>query len=133
MIELTTCYSKYKEEFGDHDEAIDIFLSAADRKGLISPLQKHCADCISSEVNTALATGRRMDSSGLDVVSSMTPDIGAANEPVSQKEMYGLQRTELPYVVLACVNQHVRPIVSLRVQGLGQTIAATLKESLAAF
>lgn len=127
LIQLTTWYSKYKDEVGKQDEAIDSFLNDEDRQRLVLALQRHCADRISAQVKAALATDRRMEGPLTDMTSP----------PKSRFEKrgaeHGLRRTDLPDVVLGCVTEHVKRMLSLKVHGLDRKIAQTVAECLTNF
>lgn len=127
LIQLTTWYSKYKDEAGDQDESIDSFLGEADRKRLILALQRHCANRITAQVKASLATDRKME-------GALTGMASSAFSRISEKgRERGLRRTDLPDIVLGCVNEHVKRMLSLKVQGLDQAIAQTVAECLSNF
>lgn len=129
VILLTTWYSKYKLEVGDQDVAIDSFLSDADRARLICALQKHCRDRIYVQVETALETDRKMDLS-IPEESSSAADLTFTR---GGRDRVNVRRSDLPDVVLGCVNEHVRRMLSLNVQGLDQAIAQTVADCLSSF
>lgn len=129
VIQLTTWYGKYKQDVGDQDESIDSFLSDVDRQRLIAALQKHCANSVDTQINSALSTEWKGRSGG-------TQNVNKKEEPrqtrYSQRKQ-GLRRNDLPDVILSFVIEHVKRMLSLKVQGLDYAIARTIAERMAAF
>lgn len=128
LISLTTWYCQYQEEVGDQQEAIDSFLSDGDRKRLISALQKHCAARVSAKILSAVAA----DQNPADEVITETQrhDIGSLNLGLSMTQ---LRRSDIPDVVLGCVNEQVRRMLALKIKGMDQAIAETAADCLLAF
>lgn len=129
LILLTSWYCKYREEVGDHNEAIDSFLSDRDRERLISALQKHCASRISTKITSAIALDRGKARSSLDIGIIRNED---APSTQAQAEAV-LRRSDLPDVVLGCINEQVRRMLALKIQGMDQAIAETAADCLISF
>jgi len=129
LILLTSWYCKYKEEVGDHDEAIDSFLSESDRERLISALQKHCRTRIATKISAAITADRR-GAKAMTGRASTRPDSGRLSTVESES---GICHSELPDVVLGCVNEQVTRLLALKVQGMDQAIAETAADCLMSF
>lgn len=130
LMMLTTWYCRYKEEAGDHDEAMDSFLSGEDRKRLISALQKHCASRISSNISAAICTDKKRAGIGLGEQNLI---LHGAQSSFAQKAESDPQLGDLPDVVLGCINDQVRRMLALKIQGMDQAIAETAADCLIAF
>lgn len=129
LIQLTSWYSNYKEEVGDQDEPIDSFLSDEDRKRLICALQKHCSARISAKIADALAADSERDISFRDHRLGLPED----NVTSHREAEFVVRHTDLPDIVLGCVNEQVRRMLVLNICGLDQAIAQTVAECLTKF
>lgn len=130
LMMLTTWYCRYKEEIGDHDEAMDSFLSNEDRERLIYALQKHCASRISSKIAAAMATDKKRSGIGSSE-RILIPQ--SMHESVVQPPEINPQPTDLPGVVLGCINDQVRRMLALKIRGMDQAIAETTADCLMTF
>lgn len=129
LISLTSWYCKYQEEGGDHEEAIDSFLSESDRERLISALQKHCAARISAKMISAIALDRNTPPVVIEDGNTQHQD---ENDPHVTSDAK-LQRSDLPDIVLGCINEQVRRMLALQIKGMDQAIAETAADCLMAF
>lgn len=130
LMMLTTWYCRYKEVVGDYDEAMDSFLSAEDRKRLISALQKHCASRILSKIAVAISADKRK----ADVeLSEQNLVLHSVHKSFVQKSESGPETSDLPDAVLGCINEEVRRMLALKIQGVDQAIAETAADCLLAF
>lgn len=129
LILLTSWYCRYREQVGDQNEAIDSFLTDCDRERLISALQKHCSSRISAKINSAIAIDRDKSRSAFE--SGVLHNDESAST-AGQAEV-ALRRSDLPDVVLGCINEQVRRMLALKIQGLDQAIAETAADCLTNF
>lgn len=129
LLMLTSWYCKYKEEVGDHDEAIDSFLNEENRERLISALQKHCASRIHLKVISAIAADRKLSIQDLSQLNQAID----YDDDVANKEVTLPRHSELPDVVLGCINEQVRRMLALSVQGMDHAIAETAAKCLLVF
>lgn len=132
LIQLTSWYNHYKNEIGEQDEAIDTFLTDSDRKRLITALKRHCMHAISAQVGAVLTTKGSPMSADLKfspVTGSESDNAGAGVDIDRQ----GLWRSNLPDVVISCVREQVRSMLSLKIRGLDQAIVEAVEDSLTDF
>ena len=130
VILLTSWYTRYKTEVGDHDEAIDSFLNDDDRARLIAALQKHCAERIAERISAALEFDRKAELGFPDenaLPTDLLPGRGMRERGAA------VRRSDLPDAVLGCVSEHVKRMLALHVQVLDLAVAHTVADSLAAF
>lgn len=135
LIQLTSWYSKYKHDIRDHDETIDSFLDNADCRRLIAALQKHCADGINAQVVNALTTDRRVQAPETDISWDQSGETfdDQLHDRKPIRERQGLRRTDLPDVIMGCVTDHAKRMLSLQIRGLDQAIAQTVATCLLSF
>lgn len=130
LMMLTTWYCRYKEEVGEHEEDIDSFLTDEDRERLISALQKHCASRISTKMIAAISEDRTLSHLGFHDVG---PLASIGKTAGGGKAGNGPRPSDLPDVVLGCINDQVRRMLALRIQGMDQAIAETSANCLMSF
>lgn len=130
LISLTSWYCKYQEEGGDHEEVIDSFLSDSDRERLISALQKHCAARISAKMISAIASDRNTPPMVIEGDNAQHEEEKVRTHITSDTK---LQRSDLPDIVLGCINEQVRRMLALQIKGMDQAIAETAADCLMAF
>lgn len=132
LIQLTSWYNRYKTDIGEQDEAIDTFLTDSDRSRLVTALQRHCSNAISAQVKAALMTkgSPQKDDLGFSPVTGNENDVGETGIDIDKQ---GLWRSNLPDVILGCVREQVRNMLSLKIQGLDQAIVQAVEGSLTDF
>lgn len=135
LIQLTSWYNRYKNDVGEQEEAIDTFLTDSDRSRLIVALQRHCSHSISAQVRAALATSGSPINGDLKStpMTGINGDIGGTGDASISIDKQGLWRPDLPDVVLGCVREQVRSMLSLKICGLDQAIVQSVEESLTDF
>lgn len=134
LIALTTWYSKYKDDIGDDEEGINSYLADLDRHRLIVALQKQCANSIKMQIKNALFADQAMDLVTTEFSSAKAEHFkGSSSSFKMIKDKQGLRRVDLPDIILGCVTNNVKRMLSLKVQGLDYAIAQTVAECLSTF